>query len=134
MARGDGDFSNSAFNIAAAPLPAITSTNPQTAQVGQSLIVNFSNGGNNGSVILKTTDGTKSWHIPYTTGTVYNGFAYYDGSKITLTVPSMIGAGQLPENSGYEAPVPITTGTYNLFVYSTGMPMSNAYPITITAN
>lgn len=111
--------------------PSISSVNPNPVSVGQQLTVYFSNGGSSGSVILKTLDGTKSWHIPYVTGTVPNGFTYYDGSKITLTVPSTIGAGELPEDSGYEAPIAITSGTYNLFVYSTAMPMSSAFPITI---
>ena len=124
--------------------PSIVSVNPQPAQVGSQITVYFTNGGENGSVILKTLDGSKSWHIPYyTTGIAYNGFAYYDGSKITFTVPSTIGAGQLPENSGYEAPVAISSGTYNLTVYATGCPQSgtcwakgstsDVFPITINA-
>lgn len=129
----------------ASATPSISSATPQPVQVGSSLTVYFSNGGNTGSVILKTLDGLKSWHIPYTTGTVYSGFTYYDGNKITLTVPSMIGRGQLPENSGYEAPIPVASGTYNLFVYSiytfgasyvsgssvTKTATSHAFPITI---
>jgi hypothetical protein len=125
-------------------VPTISSVNPSPAQVGQSLTVYFSNGGQTGSVILKTLDGTKTWAVPYTTGTVYNGFVYYDGSKVTFTVPSTIGRGLLPENSGYEAPIPITSGTYNMTVYATGCPavsgtclgnsaISIVFPITINA-
>jgi hypothetical protein len=123
-------------------LPTIVSVNPQPVQVGSSFTVYFSNGGNAGSVILKTLDGSKSWSVPYTTGTVYNGYVYYDGSKVTFTIPSMIGRGELPENTGYEAPIAITSGTYNLYVYSVGIINSSgtvtqsggtsaAFPITI---
>ena len=112
---------------------SISSVNPQVAQVGQSLTVYFTNGGDAGSIVFKTTDGAKSWHIPYTRGTVYNGFIYYDGSKVTFTVPSTIGAGQLPENTGYEAPIAITSGTYNLYVYrATPNSISTALPIIIS--
>jgi peptidoglycan hydrolase-like protein with peptidoglycan-binding domain len=100
--------------------PVVTSISPQTAHVGKSLTAYFSNGGNTGSVILKTLDGSKTWHIPYTTGRVHNGFTFYDGSKVTFTVPSTIGRGLLPENTGYEAPIPLVTGQYNLTVYNTG--------------
>ena len=124
--------------------PLISSVNPQPIQVGSTLTVSFTNGGQTGSVILKTLDGTKSWYIPYTTGAVLNGFVYYDGSKVSFTVPSMIGRGQLPENTGYETPIPITSGTYNLTVYATGCPavsgtclgtsaISKVFPITISA-
>ena len=113
----------------------ISSVTPQTAQVGQSLTVYFKNGGDNGSVMLKTRDGSKSWHVPYTTGTVYNGFVYYDGSKVTLNVPATIGKGYLPENSGYEQPISLTSGTYNLFVFRStpSTIISGAFPIIISA-
>lgn len=128
--------------VVAQPTVTVSSVDPQPVQVGSTLTVYFTNGGQTGSVILKTLDGTKTWHVPYTTGTVYNGFVYYDGSKVTFTVPSIIGAGQLPENSGYEAPIAITSGTYNLTVYATGCPAvsgiclgnsatSNVFPIKI---
>ncbi len=108
----------------------ISGISTQPAQVGSSFTVYFSNGGDSGSVMLKTLDGSKMWFIPYTTGAVYNGFTYYDGNKVTFTVPSTIGRGQLPENTGYEAPTAITTGTYNLFVQR-GESISSAFPILI---
>lgn len=123
----------------ATQVPTITSTNPSSATVGSNLTVNLANGGFAGSVILKNLDGSKSWYAPYTTGTIYRGFSYYDGSKVSFTFPTMIGRGQLPENSGYETPSLITPGTYNLFVNAISGSTSNsqsamsaAFPITVT--
>ncbi len=107
-------------------IPSISSVTPQPVQVGQTMTVYFTNGGDSGGVALKTLDGSKSWFVPYTTGIVYNGFQYYDGSKITFTVPPTIGQGQLPENSGYEQPIAITSGTYNLYVTSGGLTSNNS--------
>lgn len=103
------------------PAPMVVSGisfTPQPAQVGSQMTAYFKNGGSFGSVMLKTLDGTKRWFVPYRTDTVVsNGFVRYDGNKITFTVPSTIGLGQLPENTGYEAPIPLTTGTYNASIW-----------------
>lgn len=121
--------------------PSISSAAPQPVQVGSSLTVYFTNGGDAGSVLLKTLDGSKTWFVPYETNATHNGFTKYDGAKVTFIVPSTIGRGQLPEGTGYEEKIPITSGRYNLFIYKVvekeGVvadeinSVSKAFPITI---
>ncbi|MEK7501878.1 MAG: peptidoglycan-binding domain-containing protein [Patescibacteria group bacterium] len=113
------DDSNSYFSIIS-PVsnvaPAISLAGPQPTSVGSRLSVYVANAGRQGNMILTTFDGSKTWSTGYAVDvTALNGFSSYDGSKLTITIPSTIGRGVNP-GMWNEPTVPITNGNYKLYV------------------
>lgn len=97
--------------------PKINGLSPQPVKVGEQLTVSVKDGGSGGSLIITNESGANTWFRPYNIDiTMLPGFIKYANNKITITVPDTIGRGLLPENSGYEPIIPITTGTYKLYV------------------
>ncbi len=116
------DFSDNFFTVIS-PVsnvsPYISSVIPQPVNVGSLLTVNVANAGRSGNIILKTADGSKSWTNGFATDiTNLNGFAKYDGSKLSFVIPSTIGRGVHSEGWWNEPVVPLVPGTYKLNIAS----------------
>jgi peptidoglycan hydrolase-like protein with peptidoglycan-binding domain len=99
--------------------PVISQPTPQPVQIGSTLTFNLANGGRSGNIILKTADGSKSWSTGYATDVSYlGGYSHYNGSTLSITIPSTIGRGVHPDGWWNEPVVPVTSGTYKLYVGS----------------
>lgn len=98
--------------------PYISYTTPQSVSVNSTLTVYVSNAGRKGNIVLQTMDGSKTWTTGYANDiTGLGGFSLYNGSSMSFTVPINIGRGVNP-GMWNEPIVPITTGSYNLYVTS----------------
>lgn len=116
------DVSKEPFSIVTPDLnvnPRITKVNPQPVKPGQPLEIIVKNAGRTGNIILKTKDGSKTWTTGYAkdVSNLY-GWSKYDGEKMTITMPSVIGRGVHPDGWWNEPQVPVSDGEYYLIINS----------------